>query len=50
MELKWIMIALMVMMTGMYIGMALEQYERNQCRITAITAGKNSSDIAAICK
>lgn len=50
MEIKWIMITFTVIMLGMYTGMALEQYERSQCRIAAIQAGKNSTEIAEICK
>ena len=50
MELKWLAIMVMVLMTGTYIGMALQQYEQTQCRVAAIQAGKNSADIVAICK
>lgn len=50
MEIKWIMIAFTVIMLGMFVGMALEQHERGECRIAAIQAGKNSTEIATICK
>ena len=50
MEFKWYIIFAIILMLGMYTGMALEQYELNQCRIAAIQAGKNSTEIAAICK
>lgn len=41
----------MVVLIGMtFFGMALEQYERNQCRIAAITIGMSASDIAEVCK
>lgn len=50
MEFKWLAIMLMVVMSGTYVGMALEQYEQNQCRIAAIQAGKNSEEIVKICK
>jgi len=50
MEMKWIAIMAMVLMSGMYAGMAFEQHEKSQCRIAALQAGKNSTDIAAICK
>ena len=50
MELKWLAIMVMVLMTGTYIGMALQQYEQTQCRIAALQAGKNSTEIAGICK
>jgi hypothetical protein len=50
MEFKWLSITMAVIMLGSFGGMALEQYERNQCRIAAIHAGKNSTEIAGICK
>lgn len=50
MELKWICTAMAVIVLGSFVGMALEQHERSQCRIAAITAGKNSTEIAEICK
>lgn len=50
MEMKWAMIAFMVLMLCMFIGMALEQHGQTECRVAAITAGKNSTEIAAICK
>ena len=50
MEVKWTSIAVMVMMLGMFAGMALEQHNKTECRIAALQAGKNSTDIAAICK
>jgi hypothetical protein len=49
-EIKWIMIACTVIMLGAFVGMALEQHERGQCRIAAIQTGKNSTEIASICK
>ena len=50
MEMKWLAIMTIVIMLGAYVGMALEQHELSQCRIAAIQAGKNSTDIQAICK
>jgi hypothetical protein len=50
MDIKWMFIAVMVIMSGMFIGMALEQHNTTQCRIAAIQAGKNSIEIAEICK
>ena len=50
MEMKWIMITFAMIMLGTFTGMALEQHERGQCRIAAIQAGKNSTEIASICK
>lgn len=50
MEIKWICIAMAVIMLGSFIGMALQQHEQGQCRIAAIQAGKNSTEIKDICK
>lgn len=50
MEMKWVYIAMTVIMLGSFVGMALEQHEHGQCRIAAIQAGKNSTEIAEICK
>jgi len=50
MEMKWMWITVMAMMLGMYAGLALEEHYKTECRIVALQAGKNSTDIAAICK
>ena len=50
MEMKWMAIVVIITMLGMYVGMALEQHERGQCRVAAIQAGKNSTEIQDICK
>lgn len=50
MELKWLFITMAVIVLGSFVGMALEQHEQGQCRIAAIQAGKNSTEIATICK
>ena len=50
MEIKWAIIAVVIIIGMMSIGMALEEYNISQCRIAAIEAGKNSTEIAAICK
>lgn len=49
-EFKWLAIMVVVIMLGAYVGMALEQHEKSQCRIAAIQAGKNSTEIETICK
>ena len=50
MEIKWIMIAVMVIMLGAFTGMALEQHERNQCSIEALKALVKPELIHGICK
>jgi hypothetical protein len=50
MEIKWLAIAFTVMMLGMFAGMAMEQHNKTECRIAALQAGKNSTEIQDICK
>jgi hypothetical protein len=50
MEMKWIMITFAVIMLGAFTGMALEQHERNQCRIEALRALVKPEVIQDICK
>jgi len=58
MEMKWLGIMSMVMILGMFASIAsivfasiaLENHYKAECRIVALQAGKNSTDIAAICK
>lgn len=50
MEMKWLAIVAIVITLGTYIGLALEQYERNQCRIEALRALVKPELITDICK
>jgi len=50
MEMKWLGIMSMVMILGMFASIALENHYKAECRIVALQAGKNSTDIDAICK
>ena len=50
MEIKWIMIAVMVIMLGAFTGMTLEQHDLNQCRIEALKAQVKPELIQGICK
>jgi hypothetical protein len=50
MEFKWFMIAIAVTFSTTFSAIAIEKYGQGQCRIAAIQAGKNSTEIATICK
>jgi len=50
MEMKWAMITMCVLFGGMFVGLSVEKYQQNQCRIASVQAGKSSDDIAKICK
>jgi len=47
---KSLSIVVIVTILGMYAELALEEHNKTECRIAALQAGKNSTDIAAICK
>lgn len=44
------MIALATLFTAMFIGMGIEKYQVNQCRIASVQAGKSADEIVKICK
>lgn len=50
MNMKWMWFTVMAMMLGMYAGLTLEEYYKTECRVAAMQAGKNSIEIASICK
>ena len=50
MDFKWTMIAIIVTFTSLFIGIGVEKYQVNQCRIASIQAGKTADDIVKICK
>lgn len=50
MEFKWVMIAMIVLFGLMLVGVDVERYQVNQCRIASVQAGKSADDIAKICK
>jgi len=43
-------IVLGIFFVCMFGGLALEQHQKNECRIEAIKANKSADDIARICK
>lgn len=47
---KYMAIALAVFFVCMFGGLALEGYQKSQCRVEAMKAGKSAEDIAKICK
>ena len=50
MEFRWTMIAITVAFSFMFIDIGVEKYQKNQCRIASIQAGKTADDIVKICK
>lgn len=49
-EGKWFLIVILIFIGFPMIGLGVEQYQRNQCRITAIQANMDPGKIAEVCK
>lgn len=49
MEVKWYMIGMAIVFGTMSVGMGIEQYANNQCRIEAIKAGVEADKIKTAC-
>lgn len=47
---KWYAIAMVAFVIAMFGGMAIDSYQKNQCRMTAVQAGKSAEDIEKICR
>lgn len=47
---KWYFIAMGCFLVTMAGGMALDSYNKNQCRVVAVQAGKSAEDIEKICR
>lgn len=47
---KWYYIAIGVFLAFMGAGLSVTEYQKGQCRVEAIKAGKSAEDIAKICK
>lgn len=50
MELKWLSIMMIGIFGAMFVGLGVETYNRQQCRIAAIEAKMPVDDIAKVCK
>ena len=50
MELKWLAVMMVGIFGAMFLGMGVETYNRQQCRIAAIEAKMTPDDIAKVCK
>jgi len=50
MEIKWAMIAMIVLFGGMFIGLGYSEHTKSQCRIASVQAGRSAEDIIKICK
>ena len=50
MELKWLAIMMVGIFGAMFVGLGIETYNRQQCRIAAIEAKMPADDIAKVCR
>ena len=50
MELKWLAVMMIGIFGAMFVGMGIESYNRQECRIAAIKANMPVDDIAKACK
>jgi hypothetical protein len=49
-DMKWLALAFMFILGLPLVGLALEQYNRGQCRIEAIKANMEPDKIGQVCK
>jgi hypothetical protein len=49
-DMKWYAIVMIVIIGTPLAGLALKEYELNQCRIEAIRAGMDADKIAKVCQ
>jgi hypothetical protein len=49
-DMKWYAIVMIVIIGTPMAGLALDQYQKSQCRIEAIRAGMDVEKIAQVCK
>ena len=50
MEMKWLAVMMVGIFGAMFVGLGIETYNRQQCRISAIEAKMPVDDIAKVCK
>jgi hypothetical protein len=50
MEVKWLMIGMAIILTGLAVDSSVRDYNNTQCKIAAITKGVASDDIVKLCK
>ena len=50
MEMKWLAVMMMGIFGSMFIGLGIESYNHQQCRMAAIAAKMPVDDIAKACK
>jgi hypothetical protein len=49
-DMKWAALAFFFVLGIPFAGLALDQYQKGQCRIEAIRAGMPADEIAKVCK
>ena len=47
---KWYWIGMGLIVIAIMVGQSYSEYEKGQCKVEAIKAGKSAEDIAKICK
>ena len=50
MEMKWAMIAIAVVFTGMFAGIGFSESAKSQCRLKGIEAKMPADEIAKVCR
>ena len=50
MEVKWVMIAMIVLFGSVFASMGFNSYQVNQCRVVSVQAGMSADDIVKLCK
>lgn len=49
MEVKWVMIGIAVMVSAMFMGIGISEYQKSQCKTSLAWAGRSADDIIKIC-
>ena len=50
MEIKWAMIAMIVIFGSLFTSISFNSYQVNQCRIASVQAGMSADNIVKLCK
>lgn len=50
MDLKWAFIMIGTIMSVSILSVVLTDYQKGQCRVASVQAGRSAEDIAKICK
>jgi hypothetical protein len=50
MEIKWIVVGIVLVMLGSFVGLGLEQYQQYNCKVSLASSGRTVEEIQQICK